>query len=233
MGEYIGFVKAMNALKGMKLCYKDRETERAWTSNIKVDFDKTKHLADSTSKARKQERERLVKEERDKERSERQKKELEEMKQSQQMKLLEEEDRERGEKKMAKMLVASQRRMAREEKRKAKTLRKMGLTEGKEMERAYEKYFSSLARKEVRGGPRSEEQAKEEQWERMTNPHLFGGSGGGGFRKVKPGQHYEEVQKETLQHEIRIRERREKMSTDREDHRYRERKGRESRRERW
>lgn len=103
----------------------------------------------------------------------------------------------------------------------------------KEMERAYEKYFSSLARKEVRGGPRSEEQAKEEQWERMTNPHLFGGSGGGGFRKVKPGQHYEEVQKETLQHEIRIRERREKMSTDREDHRYRERKSRESRRERW
>ena len=60
----------------------------------------------------------------------------------------------------------------------------------KEMERAYEKYFSSLARKEGGGrgmytGPKSEEQAKEEQWERMTNPHLFGGSGGGGFRKVK------------------------------------------------
>jgi len=108
----------------------------------------------------------------------------------------------------------------------------------KEMERAYEKYFSSLARKEGgRGysGPRSEEQAKEEQWERMTNPHLFGGSGGGGFRKVKVGQHYEEVQKEVLQHEIRITERREKMelerSKDRGDYRYRDRGS--SRRDRW
>ena len=58
----------------------------------------------------------------------------------------------------------------------------------REMERAYEKYFSSLAKKEGGrnfSGPRSEEQAKEEQWERMTNPHLFGGSSGGGFRKVK------------------------------------------------
>merc|ERR1712080_105760 len=89
----------------------------------------------------------------------------------------------------------------------------------KEMERAYEKYFSSLARKEGGGRssrPMSEQEAKEEQWERMTNPHLFGGSGGGGFRKVKAGQHYEEVQKEVLQTEIRIRERREQMSSSRE-----------------
>jgi len=107
----------------------------------------------------------------------------------------------------------------------------------KEMERAYEKYFSSLARKEGGrySGPRSEEQAKEEQWERMTNPHLFGGSGGGGFRKVKVGQHYEEVQKEVLQHEIRIRERRDKMeiqrNKDRGDYRHRDRGP--SRRDRW
>ena len=26
----------MNAMKGMKLCYKDRDSEKAWTSNIKV-----------------------------------------------------------------------------------------------------------------------------------------------------------------------------------------------------
>merc|ERR1712141_696557 len=43
--EYIGFVKAMNALKGMKLCCKDRHEDRSWVANIKVDFDKTKHLA--------------------------------------------------------------------------------------------------------------------------------------------------------------------------------------------
>merc|ERR1712051_265849 len=35
--EYIGFVKVMNSLKGMKLLYKDRHEERAWTANIKVD----------------------------------------------------------------------------------------------------------------------------------------------------------------------------------------------------
>merc|ERR1712240_401340 len=43
------------------------------------------------------------------------------------------EDKDKEEKKMAKALVASQRRMAREEKRKARTLRKMGLTEEEEM----------------------------------------------------------------------------------------------------
>eukprot|EP00092_Neocalanus_flemingeri_P031393 GFUD01034098.1.p1 GENE.GFUD01034098.1~~GFUD01034098.1.p1 ORF type:complete len:770 (-),score=299.84 GFUD01034098.1:76-2385(-) len=541
--EYIGFVKAMNALKGMKLCYKDRESERAWTSNIKTDFDKTKHLAETTIKQRKAERERIVKDERDKEKQENNKKRLEEMQKNEQLKVMAQEDREREEKKMAKALVASQRRMAREEKRKAKTLHKMGLTEEeemaerigieerklllaqrklesirildellervkatnktkneikslgkvileaarrdaagpsrgrkdsdnlkdkereireklvlklkrkaegdvehhqgkiskvktdglesvsdedlsgtlddvsveevseeemedddnsdseedkiseidseeelrltstdddsekeskrkkkkkkdkkekkkkgkdrekdsdresrkerelrrqihlaeriasrrspvrrearadlwehekydrargkgrrertptgyygakdyyerrrrsvereereaapmdeferdeyerkkfmnsaklkkvnrfltqsgmrkeqveKEMERAYEKYFSSLGRKNAgRGafaGPKSEEQAKEEQWERMTNPHLFGGSGGGGFRKVKVGQHYEEVQKEVLQHEIRIRERRENSQRERGT------KRRDERRERW
>ena len=34
--EYIGFVKAMNALRGMKLCYQDRDTTKAWTANIRV-----------------------------------------------------------------------------------------------------------------------------------------------------------------------------------------------------
>jgi arginine/serine-rich splicing factor 17 len=34
--EYIGFVKAMNSLKGMKLLNKDRSEDRAWVANIKV-----------------------------------------------------------------------------------------------------------------------------------------------------------------------------------------------------
>lgn len=85
----------------------------------------------------------------------------------------------------------------------------------REMEKAYEQYFSTLAKKEGGGrtlytGPRNAEQEKEEMWEKMTNPHLFGGSKGA-FRKTKAATHYEEVQKETLQNEIRIRERREKM----------------------
>ena len=60
----------------------------------------------------------------------------------------------------------------------------------REMEKAYEQYFSTLSKKEGgRGqtlytGPRNAEQEKEEQWERMTNPHLFGGDKGA-FRKMK------------------------------------------------
>ena len=57
----------------------------------------------------------------------------------------------------------------------------------KEMEKAYEQYFSSLSKKEGRTtytGPRNAEQEKEEMWERMTNPHLFGGDRGA-YRKSK------------------------------------------------
>jgi len=131
--EYIGFVKCMNAMKGMKLCYKDRDSEKAWTSNIRVDFDKTKHLAESSSKQRKAERERIINEEREKERLEKRQVELEEMQKNQQMKVIMAEEREREVKNAAKDLVKSQRRAAREAKRKAKTLHKMGLTEEEEM----------------------------------------------------------------------------------------------------
>ena len=60
----------------------------------------------------------------------------------------------------------------------------------REMEKAYEQYFSTLAKKDggrgqtIYTGPRNAEQEKEEQWERMTNPHLFGGDKGA-FRKMK------------------------------------------------
>ena len=83
--EYIGFVKAMNALKGMKLCYKDRESTRAWTSSVKVDFDKTKHLSETMIKQRKAERERLTKEERDKEVEENRKRNIAEMQKSEKL----------------------------------------------------------------------------------------------------------------------------------------------------
>ena len=61
----------------------------------------------------------------------------------------------------------------------------------REMEKAYEQYFSTLAKKEGGGGgrtlytgPKNKEQEKEEMWERMTNPHLFGESKGA-YRKTK------------------------------------------------
>lgn len=131
--EYIGFVKAMNALRGMKLCYQDRDTNKAWTANIRVDFDKTKHLSEGMIKKRKEERERLIKEEAEKEENEKMRSKLESLQKKEQIKLLEKEEKEQEEKQAAKRLVAEQRRLAREEKRKQKRLKKMGLTEEEEI----------------------------------------------------------------------------------------------------
>eukprot|EP00096_Caligus_rogercresseyi_P008316 TRINITY_DN2694_c0_g2_i1.p1 TRINITY_DN2694_c0_g2~~TRINITY_DN2694_c0_g2_i1.p1 ORF type:complete len:425 (+),score=121.92 TRINITY_DN2694_c0_g2_i1:52-1326(+) len=91
--EYIGFIKAMNSLKGMKLLYKDRNEEKSWVSNIKVDFDKTKHLAESTIKKRIKEREHLIEREREKEDSERREKELLEMQKAEELRRLEDSRR--------------------------------------------------------------------------------------------------------------------------------------------
>ncbi|CAF0976492.1 unnamed protein product [Adineta ricciae] len=49
--EYIGFVKAMDACRNMKLMITD-ETNTAYSANIKVDFDRTRHLSDRMIKKR-------------------------------------------------------------------------------------------------------------------------------------------------------------------------------------
>lgn len=131
--EYIGFVKAMNALRGMKLLYKDRTEDRSWAANVKVDFDQSKHLADSTIKKRKVEREKIIQKERDKEKQELREKEMQEIKGLEEYRKMEAEEKEKTQKKKAKELVAFQRRMAREDKRKKKKLAKQFLTEEEEM----------------------------------------------------------------------------------------------------
>jgi arginine/serine-rich splicing factor 17 len=78
--EYIGFVKAMNTLKGMKLLHKDRYEDKSWVANIKVDFDKSKHLAESTIKKREKEREKLIQKEREKDEAEKRRSDLDELK---------------------------------------------------------------------------------------------------------------------------------------------------------
>ena len=52
---------------------------------LQVDFDKTKHLADSTVKKRAEERDKLAAEEREKEDAERRKRDLEELKRAQEL----------------------------------------------------------------------------------------------------------------------------------------------------
>ena len=88
------------------------------------------------------------------------------------------------------------------------------------------------------------EQALEEVYDKMVNPHLYGtaAGGGGGYRKLRKGEHYEDVQKEFLENEIRIRERRKQYRgpppdqdyhrqshyhKDHRDHNYRDRGGRD------
>uniref|UniRef100_A0A0A9W0N1 A-kinase anchor protein 17A n=2 Tax=Lygus hesperus TaxID=30085 RepID=A0A0A9W0N1_LYGHE len=60
--DYLSFVAAMDALRGMKLLKKDGE--KAWTQVIKVDFDKSKHLSESSIRKRKLLREKLMEKER-------------------------------------------------------------------------------------------------------------------------------------------------------------------------
>lgn len=52
--DYISFVKAMDTFRGMKLLYVSPEMnrEQAYTANIKVDFDRTRHLSDQEIKKR-------------------------------------------------------------------------------------------------------------------------------------------------------------------------------------
>ncbi|KAL6424886.1 hypothetical protein ACFW04_010041 [Cataglyphis niger] len=56
--EYMDFVRAMDALRGMKLLKK--ENQNTLTATIKVDFDKTKHMSDSSVSHREFERKRLI-----------------------------------------------------------------------------------------------------------------------------------------------------------------------------
>lgn len=59
--DYVGFSKAMDALRGMKLLRK--ESGINYTVSINVDFDKTKHLSDASIRRREIVRDRLVKQE--------------------------------------------------------------------------------------------------------------------------------------------------------------------------
>jgi len=133
--EYIGFVKAMNSLKGMKLCCKDRHEDRSWVANIKVDFDKTKHLADSTIKKRQQEREKLIEKEREKEESERRSKELAELKRQDELRKMEAKERDEILRKEAEREEKMRRRMEREERRRERKKKKRNLNEDEDHDR--------------------------------------------------------------------------------------------------
>ncbi|CAI9731610.1 Hypothetical predicted protein [Octopus vulgaris] len=120
--EYVGFIKAMDCLRGMKLMY--RGEDKALTANIKVDFDKTKHLSEKAIRDRKAERERLQAAERERVEQERRKKE-EEIRQKEKERLRVEYEKREKERKIAEKLQQQElRRREREEKRRQKQIAK-------------------------------------------------------------------------------------------------------------
>lgn len=96
--EYVGFVKAMDSLRGMKLVYKSLDG-KAHIANIKADFDRTKHLSAKNIRRRIIERQKLMNLEKQKEaRVHREREEEEKMKEDDRKRQEEEESR-RDEKK--------------------------------------------------------------------------------------------------------------------------------------
>ncbi|GAB1601581.1 A-kinase anchor protein 17A-like [Argonauta hians] len=118
--EYVGFIKAMDCLRGMKLMY--RGEDKALTANIKVDFDKSKHLSEKAIRERKAERERLRAAEKERAEKERRKKE-EEIRQKEKERLrIEYEKREKERRHSEKLRQQDLRRRDREEKRRQQQL---------------------------------------------------------------------------------------------------------------
>uniref|UniRef100_A0A671QPZ7 RRM domain-containing protein n=1 Tax=Sinocyclocheilus anshuiensis TaxID=1608454 RepID=A0A671QPZ7_9TELE len=75
--DHTGFVRAMDSLRGMKLMFKG-DDGKAVACSIKVTFDTTKHLSDSSLKKRQQERLKLQELEKQREEQKRREKEEEE-----------------------------------------------------------------------------------------------------------------------------------------------------------
>ncbi|XP_013389923.1 A-kinase anchor protein 17A-like [Lingula anatina] len=117
--EYIGFVKAMTAFRGMKLLYKEGDG-KAYTANSKIDFDRTKHLTDKNIRKRRIERDKLEQLEREREEKVRKEREEEERKKEEERKRLEEEEKERERKREEKLRKREERLQSREEKRRLK-----------------------------------------------------------------------------------------------------------------
>lgn len=123
--DYVGFMKAMTALRGMKLMYKEKgDDDKALTANLKVDFDRTKHLSDKAIRRRRQEREKLI--ELEKEREDRVKRQRleEEQRKEDDRRRQEEEERERERRREEKIRRREERRKSREDKRRQRHLEK-------------------------------------------------------------------------------------------------------------
>ncbi|XP_032621279.1 A-kinase anchor protein 17A [Chelonoidis abingdonii] len=131
--EYAGFIKAMNALRGMKLMYKG-DDGKAVACNVKVSFDSTKHLSDASIKKRQLERQKLQELEQQREEQKRREKEAEERKKEEERKQKELEELERERKREEKLRRREQKQKDREARRNKKKLEKMQAEEQKKLQ---------------------------------------------------------------------------------------------------
>ncbi|MBN3320509.1 AK17A protein, partial [Atractosteus spatula] len=131
--EYIGFVKAMDALRGMKLMY-NGEDGKAVACNIKITFDTTKHLSDTAIKKRQQERQKLQDLERQREEQKRKEKEEEEKRKEEERKKRELEEEEKERKREEKLRKREQKQKEREEKKNLKKFQKHQAEEQKKLQ---------------------------------------------------------------------------------------------------
>ncbi|XP_034972160.1 A-kinase anchor protein 17A [Zootoca vivipara] len=131
--EYAGFIKAMNALRGMKLMYKG-EDGKAVACNLKVSFDSTKHLSDASIKKRQLERQKLQELEKQREEQKRKEKEAEERQKEEERKQKELEELERERKREEKLRKREQKQKDREIRRNKKRLEKIQAEEQKKLQ---------------------------------------------------------------------------------------------------
>ncbi|CAI9568042.1 unnamed protein product [Staurois parvus] len=131
--EYVGFVKAMNALRGMKLMYKG-EDGKAIACNIKVSFDKTKHLTEASIKKRHLERQKLQELEQRREEQKRKQKEAEERQKEEERKQKELEEIEKEKKRKEKIKRKEDKQREREARKHKKKLQKLQAEEQKRLQ---------------------------------------------------------------------------------------------------
>uniref|UniRef100_G3U291 A-kinase anchoring protein 17A n=1 Tax=Loxodonta africana TaxID=9785 RepID=G3U291_LOXAF len=131
--EYAGFIKAMSALRGMKLMFKG-EDGKAVACNIKVSFDSTKHLSDASIKKRQLERQKLQELEQQREEQKRREKEAEEKQRAEERKQKELEELERERKREEKLRKREQRQRDRALRRSQKKLERLQAEEQRKLQ---------------------------------------------------------------------------------------------------
>lgn len=131
--EYMGFIKAMNVLRGMKLMYKGDDGKHI-ACNIKVSFDKTKHLTETSIKKRHLERQRLQELEQRREEQKRKQKEAEEKQKEEERKQKELEEIEKENKRKEKIRRKEDKQREREARKHKKKLQKLQAEEQKRLQ---------------------------------------------------------------------------------------------------